>query len=108
MRIPKEFKYRNSTITISKVPIKEARKGQFYAIYDPNDNSIKISEEVKNKVELAETLLHEILHVIVNKAKLEVASEERTVDSFARELTILLFRNRHILTFIERCLKPLD
>ena len=108
MRIPKKIRYRNNIINISKVPVSVANKGDFLAIYDPNDNSIKISESIKNRVEIGETLLHEILHLIVDKAKIDVRGEERIVDSLAKELTILLFRNKHILTFIERCLKPLN
>jgi len=105
MRLPKLIKYRNATIKLIKTPIDEARRGDFLGLYDPNENSIRISEEIKNKAEIAETLVHEILHLIIDKSKRPVVSEEKTVDNLAKELIILLYRNKHILNFIQRCLK---
>lgn len=105
MKIPKQIKIRNSTISISTVDSNEAKKGNYIGIYDTNDNTIKISKGITDKKLLCDVLIHEIIHAILDKGNKKIRSEEPTVDFIATQFVKVLDKNKELIGFIKRCLK---
>lgn len=105
MKIPNKVKIRNSIISISTVPISEARKGQYYGIYDTEKNTIKIRDGIKDKKFLCDVVVHEIIHAILDKGNKKIRSEEPTVDFIATQFVNVLFKNKNLMEFIKQCLK---
>ncbi|MBW2998351.1 hypothetical protein KY321_02320 [Candidatus Woesearchaeota archaeon] len=105
MKIPSQIKIRNSTISISTVPLKEAQQGEYYGIYDTEKNTIKIREGIKDKKFLCDVLIHEIIHAILDKGNKKIRSEEPTVDFIATQFVKVLDKNKELIGFIKKCLK---
>ena len=98
------IKYGRKTTKIEFVDKKEAQKGRFIGIFDPQMNEIKILDDLHG-IDLLDTILHEIIHLIVVNADRKIRSEEPTVDIIATGLAKIFRQNKHLVKFMNQCLK---
>tara|TARA_R110002020_G_scaffold157428_2_gene340188 strand:- start:1327 stop:1635 length:309 start_codon:yes stop_codon:yes gene_type:complete len=93
--ILKEIKYKRR-----KIKIIWEKEPNCYAIYDPNNNTLKIDPKL-SKRNMAKTIFHELWHIVcyVNKIDINKIGEEKTA-KLAEEFVNILITNPRLERFI--------
>jgi hypothetical protein len=93
-------------INLNLIDKEVASKKKIFGEFDCDNNTITLDKSLDN-IQMSNTLLHEICHLIHDHFKLELSAkaEELVCNSTANGICDILYQNQDLLDFLYKSLK---
>ena len=93
-------------VNLNFIDKEQASKKKIFGEFESDKNLMTIDKSLDN-VEMSNTLLHEVFHLIHDEYKLDLPAkaEEITCNSMANGLCHILYQNQNLLDFLYKSLK---
>ena len=93
-------------INLNLIDKEQASKKKIFGEFDCDSNTITLDKSLDN-IQMSNTLLHEICHLIHDHFKLELSAkaEELVCNSTANGICDILYQNQDLLDFLYKSLK---
>ena len=106
MKLPSKIKFGSKTIAVKFIDAKEADKKKIFGEFDCDNNTLTIDKSLDN-IQMTNTLLHELCHMIHDEYKLDLPlkAEEVVCNSIANGMCHVLYQNQDLLEFLYKSLK---
>ena len=106
MSLPNEIVFGSRLIKLDYIDKETASKKKIFGEFDSDKNTMTIDKSLDN-IEMSNTLLHEIFHLIHDEYKIDLPAkaEELVCNSTANGLCHLLYQNQNLLEFLYKSLK---
>jgi len=93
-------------INLNLIDKEQASKKKIFGEFDCDSNTLTLDKSLDN-IQLANTIIHELCHLIHDEYKLELPAkaEELVCNSTANGLCHLLYQNQDLLDFLYKSLK---
>ena len=106
MNLPNEIVFGSRLIKLDYIDKETASKKKIFGEFDSDKNTMTIDKSLDN-IEMSNTLLHEIFHLIHDEYKIDLPAkaEELVCNSTANGLCHLLYQNQNLLEFLYKSLK---
>ncbi len=93
-------------INLNLIDKEQASKKKIFGEFDCDSNTLTLDKSLDN-IQLANTIIHELCHLIHDEYKLELSAkaEELVCNSTANGLCHLLYQNQDLLDFLYKSLK---
>ena len=93
-------------INLNLIDKEQASKKKIFGEFDCDNNTITLDKSLDN-IQMSNTLLHEICHLIHDHFKLELSAkaEELVCNSTANGICDILYQNQDLLDFLYKSLK---
>jgi hypothetical protein len=101
MSLPKKLKINFRTYDVSKIDnLKNDRGERLWGLHKPVDSKILLDLGLRPDQE-ASTLMHEVLHALIDMYDLKLEDEERICECLANGLTCLFQDNPKLVKYIQ-------
>jgi len=106
MSLPNEIVFGSRLVKLDYIEHESASKKKIFGEFESDKNLMTIDKSLNN-VEMSNTLLHEVFHLIHDEYKLDLPAkaEEITCNSMANGLCHILYQNQNLLDFLYKSLK---
>ena len=106
MSLPNEIVFGSRLIKLDYIDKETASKKKIFGEFDSDKNTMTIDKSLDN-IEMSNTLLHEIFHLIHDEYKIDLSAkaEELVCNSTANGLCHILYQNQDLLDFLYKSLK---
>jgi len=106
MSLPNEIVFGSRLVKLDYIEHEAASKKKIFGEFESDKNLMTIDKSLNN-VEMSNTLLHEVFHLIHDEYKLDLPAkaEEITCNSMANGLCHILYQNQNLLDFLYKSLK---
>jgi hypothetical protein len=106
MSLPNEIVFGSRLVKLDYIEHEAASKKKIFGEFESDKNLMTIDKTLDN-VEMSNTLLHEVFHLIHDEYKLDLPAkaEEITCNSMANGLCHILYQNQNLLDFLYKSLK---
>jgi hypothetical protein len=106
MSLPNEIVFGSRLVKLDYIDHEAASKKKIFGEFESDKNLMTIDKTLDN-VEMSNTLLHEVFHLIHDEYKLDLPAkaEEITCNSMANGLCHILYQNQNLLDFLYKSLK---
>ena len=106
MSLPSEIVFGSRLVKLDYIEHEAASKKKIFGEFESDKNLMTIDKSLDN-VEMSNTLLHEVFHLIHDEYKLDLPAkaEEITCNSMANGLCHILYQNQNLLDFLYKSLK---
>jgi len=106
MSLPNEIVFGSRLVKLAYIEHEAASKKKIFGEFESDKNLMTIDKSLDN-VEMSNTLLHEVFHLIHDEYKLDLPAkaEEITCNSMANGLCHILYQNQNLLDFLYKSLK---
>jgi len=106
MSLPNEIVFGSRVVKLDYIEHEAASKKKIFGEFESDKNLMTIDKSLDN-VEMSNTLLHEVFHLIHDEYKLDLPAkaEEITCNSMANGLCHILYQNQNLLDFLYKSLK---
>jgi len=106
MSLPNEIVFGSRLVKLDYIEHESASKKKIFGEFESDKNLMTIDKSLDN-VEMSNTLLHEVFHLIHDEYKLDLPAkaEEITCNSMANGLCHILYQNQNLLDFLYKSLK---
>jgi len=106
MSLPNEIVFGSRLVKLDYIEHETASKKKIFGEFESDKNLMTIDKSLNN-VEMSNTLLHEVFHLIHDEYKLDLPAkaEEITCNSMANGLCHILYQNQNLLDFLYKSLK---
>jgi len=106
MSLPNEIVFGSRLVKLDYIEHETASKKKIFGEFESDKNLMTIDKSLDN-VEMSNTLLHEVFHLIHDEYKLDLPAkaEEITCNSMANGLCHILYQNQNLLDFLYKSLK---
>jgi len=106
MSLPNEIVFGSRLVKLDYIEHEAASKKKIFGEFESDKNLMTIDKSLDN-VEMSNTLLHEVFHLIHDEYKLDLPAkaEEITCNSMANGLCHILYQNQNLLDFLYKSLK---
>ncbi len=93
-------------INLNLIDKEQASKKKIFGEFDSDKNTMTIDKSLDN-IEMSNTLLHEIFHLIHDEYKIDLPAkaEEISCNSLANGICHVLYQNQNLLEFLYKSLK---
>lgn len=93
-------------INLNLIDKEQASKKKIFGEFDSDTNTLTLDKSLDN-IQMANTILHEICHMIHDEYKLELSAkaEELVCNSIGNGLCHVLYQNQDLLEFLYKSLK---
>ena len=93
-------------INLNLIDKEQASKKRIFGEFDSDTNTLTLDKSLDN-IQMANTILHEICHLIHDEYKLDLSAkaEELVCNSTANGLCHILYQNQDLLEFLYKSLK---
>jgi hypothetical protein len=93
-------------INLNLIDKEQASKKKIFGEFDCDNNTITLDKSL-DSIQMSNTLLHEICHLIHDHFKLELSAkaEELVCNSTANGICDILYQNQDLLDFLYKSLK---
>lgn len=93
-------------ININLIDKEQASKKKIFGEFDSDTNTLTLDKSLDN-IQMANTILHEICHMIHDEYKLDLSAkaEELVCNSIGNGLCHVLYQNQDLLEFLYKSLK---
>lgn len=106
MNLPSEIVFGSRIVKLDLIARDIADKRNIFGEFTPDKNLITLDNSLDN-IQMSNTLLHEIFHLIHDEYKIELSAkaEEITCNSLANGICHVLYQNQNLLEFLYKSLK---
>ena len=106
MNFPNEIVFGSRLIKLDYIDKETASKKKIFGEFDSDKNTMTIDKSLDN-IQMTNTLLHELLHMIHDEYKLDLPlkAEEVVCNSIANGICHVLYQNQNLLEFLYKSLK---
>jgi hypothetical protein len=106
MSLPNEIVFGSRLVKLDYIEHEAASKKKIFGEFESDKNLMTIDKSLDN-IEMSNTLLHEVFHLIHDEYKLDLPAkaEEITCNSMANGLCHILYQNQNLLDFLYKSLK---
>jgi Zn-dependent peptidase ImmA (M78 family) len=106
MSLPNEIVFGSRLIKLDFIDKETASKKKIFGEFDSDKNTMTIDKSLDN-IEMSNTLLHEIFHLIHDEYKIDLPAkaEEISCNSLANGICHVLYQNQNLLEFLYKSLK---
>jgi hypothetical protein len=106
MNLPNEIVFGSRLIKLDCIDHEVASKKKIFGEFDCDNNKLTIDKSLDN-IQMTNTLLHELLHMIHDEYKLDLPlkAEEVVCNSLANGICHVLYQNQNLLEFLYKSLK---
>ena len=106
MSLPNEIVFGSRLVKLDYIEHEAASKKKIFGEFESDKNIMTIDKSLDN-IEMSNTLLHEVFHLIHDEYKLDLPAkaEEITCNSMANGLCHILYQNQNLLDFLYKSLK---
>jgi Zn-dependent peptidase ImmA (M78 family) len=106
MSLPNEIIFGSRLVKLDYIDKEIASKKKIFGEFDSDKNIITLDRSLDN-IEMSNTLLHELFHLLHDEYKLDLPAkaEEITCNSLANGLSHILYQNQNLLEFLYKSLK---
>ena len=106
MSLPNEIVFGSRLIKLDFIDKETASKKKIFGEFDSDNNTLTIDKSLDN-IQMTNTLLHELLHMIHDEYKLDLPlkAEEVVCNSIANGICHVLYQNQNLLEFLYKSLK---
>jgi hypothetical protein len=93
-------------INLNLIDKEQASKKRIFGEFDSDTNTLTLDKSLDN-IQMANTILHEICHMIHDEYKLDLSAkaEELVCNSIGNGLCHVLYQNQDLLEFLYKSLK---
>jgi hypothetical protein len=93
-------------INLNLIDKEQASKKKIFGEFDSDTNTLTLDKSLDN-IQMANTILHEICHMIHDEYKLDLSAkaEELVCNSIGNGLCHVLYQNQDLLEFLYKSLK---
>ena len=93
-------------INLNLIDKEQASKKKIFGEWDSDTNTLTLDKSLDN-IQMANTILHEICHMIHDEYKLDLSAkaEELVCNSIGNGLCHVLYQNQDLLEFLYKSLK---
>ena len=93
-------------VNLNFIDKEQASKKKIFGEFDCDNNTLTIDKSLDN-IQMINTLLHELCHMIHDEYKLDLAlkAEEVVCNSIANGMCHILYQNQDLLEFLYKSLK---
>ena len=93
-------------INLNLIEKEQANKKKIFGEFDSDTNTLTLDKSLDN-IQMANTILHEICHMIHDEYKLDLSAkaEELVCNSIGNGLCHVLYQNQDLLDFLYKSLK---
>jgi hypothetical protein len=93
-------------INLNLIDKEQASKKKIFGEFDSDTNTLTLDKSLDN-IQMANTILHEICHMIHDEYKLDLSAkaEELVCNSIGNGLCHVLYQNQDLLDFLYKSLK---
>jgi len=93
-------------INLNLIDKEQASKKKIFGEFDSDNNTITLDKSL-DSIQLANTVVHEICHLIHDEYKIDLSAkaEELVCNSTANGLCHILYQNQDLLDFLYKSLK---
>lgn len=93
-------------INLNLIDKEQASKKKIFGEFDSDTNTLTLDKSLDN-IQMANTILHEIFHMIHDEYKLDLSAkaEELVCNSIGNGLCHVLYQNQDLLEFLYKSLK---
>ena len=93
-------------VNLNFIDKEQASKKKIFGEFDCDNNTLTIDKSLDN-IQMTNTLLHELCHMIHDEYKLDLAlkAEEVVCNSIANGMCHILYQNQDLLEFLYKSLK---
>jgi len=106
MNLPNEIVFGSRLVKLDYIDHETASKKKIFGEFESDKNIMTIDKSLDN-IEMSNTLLHEIFHLIHDEYKIDLPAkaEEITCNSLANGMCHILYQNQNLLEFLYKSLK---
>ena len=106
MSLPNEIVFGSRLIKLDYIDHEVASKKKIFGEFDCDNNTLTIDKSLDN-IQMTNTLLHELCHMIHDEYKLDLPlkAEEIVCNSIANGICHVLYQNQNLLEFLYKSLK---
>ena len=106
MNLPKEIVFGSRLIKLDYIDHEVASKKKIFGEFDCDNNTLTIDKSL-DPIEMSNTLLHELFHLLHDEYKIDLSAkaEEVTCNSLANGMCHILYQNQDLLEFLYKSLK---
>jgi len=106
MSLPNEIIFGSRLIKLDYIEHEVASKKKIFGEFESDKNIMTIDKSLDN-IEMSNTLLHEIFHLIYDEYKIDLPAkaEEISCNSLANGICHVLYQNQNLLEFLYKSLK---
>jgi phage-related protein len=106
MSLPNEIVFGSRLVKLDYIDKETASKKKIFGEFDCDNNTLTIDKSLDN-IQMTNTLLHELCHMIHDEYKLDLPlkAEEIVCNSIANGICHVLYQNQNLLDFLYKSLK---
>jgi hypothetical protein len=106
MNLPNEIVFGSRIINVNFIDKEIASKKKIFGEFDSDSNTITLDKSL-NDIQMINTIIHEICHLIHDEYKLELSAkaEELVCNSIGNGVCHILYQNQDLLDFLYKSLK---
>jgi hypothetical protein len=106
MSLPNEIVFGSRLIKLDYIDHELASKKKIFGEFDCDNNTLTIDKSL-NDIQMINTIIHEICHLIHDEYKLELSAkaEELVCNSIGNGVCHILYQNQDLLDFLYKSLK---
>ena len=103
---PDKIIFGSRIVKLNFIDKEQASKKQIFGEFDSDSNILTLDKSLDN-IQMANTILHEISHLIHDEYKIDLPAkaEELVCNSIANGMCHILYQNQDLLEFLYKSLK---